>query len=306
MNKKPSIFLTGGSGLLALNWFFSKRNEFSVNLGLNERKIYPDGAHLLNLDFRSEYDVSSCLKALKPTYVIHTAGLTSVEKCEANPELAFQINVELAALIARVTKALSIPLVHISTDHLFNGCDAMYTEEHLPNAVNVYGQTKVLAENAVIQINPNALVIRTNFYGWGTSYRQSFSDQIIDSLRHNKEINLFCDVYYTPILAENLINIVHDLIDKKTCGIYHVVSDDRISKYDFGVLIAEQFGLNKSLINKTTLKSQLNLVKRPADMSLSNKKVTDLLGLNLGTVKQHVEQLCRQEIEARTKEIKLL
>jgi dTDP-4-dehydrorhamnose reductase len=306
MNHKPSIFLTGGSGLLALNWFFSKRNEYSVHLGLNERKIYPDGAHLLNLDFRSEYDVSSCLKALKPTYVIHTAGLTSVEKCEANPELAFQINVELAAMIARVTKALSIPLVHISSDHLFDGCEAMCTENNLPNAVNIYGQTKVLAENAVLKINPNALLIRTNFYGWGTSYRQSFSDQIIDSLRHNQVINLFDDVYYTPILAENLISITHDLIEQKAFGIYNVVSDDRISKYDFGVLIAEQFGLNKSLINKTTLKSQSNLVNRPGDMSLSNKKVRDLLGRNLGTVKQHVEQLFRQENEARTKEIKLL
>jgi len=306
MNHKRSIFLTGGSGLLALNWFFSKRNEYSLYLGLNERKIYPDGAHVLNLDFRSEDDVSSCLKALKPSYVIHTAGLTSVEKCEANPDLAFQINVELAALIARVTKVLSIPLVHISTDHLFNGCEAMYTEEHLPNAVNIYGQTKGLAENAVLKINPSALLIRTNFYGWGTSYRQSFSDQIINSLRHNEEIYLFEDVFYTPILAENLINIVHDLIEKKAYGVYNVVSDDRISKYDFGVLIADQFGLNKSLINKTTLKSQTNLVKRPADMSLSNKKVRDLLGRNLGTVKQHVEQLCRQENEAKTKKIKLL
>lgn len=302
----PSIFLTGGSGLLALNWFYSKRNDYAVYLALNERMISVNGAHMITLDLMAEHEVLNQLRELQPDYVIHTAGLTNIEKCEMYPVLAFKSNVELSMIIARVTKALGIPLVHISTDHLFDGSEAILSEASILNAVNVYGQTKGLAENAVLKINPNALLIRTNFYGWGTSYRQSFSDQIIESLRHNEVINLFDDVYYTPILAENLINVTHELIDKKAFGIYNVVSDDRISKYDFGVLIAEQFGLNKSLIHKTTLKSQWNLVNRPGDMSLSNKKIRDLLGRKLGTVKQHVEQLFHQENEARTKEIKLL
>ena len=306
MSIKPSILLTGGSGLLAVNWFYSKRNVYNVYLALNERAINPSGANLLFADLKSEDSLINQLQKIRPSILIHTAGLTNIEVCETNPELAFHINYELSRIVATVTNKLGIPLVHISTDHLFEGNASMLSEEEPTEAINMYGKTKALAERIIGEINPKALIIRTNFYGWGTSYRLSFSDIIIDSLRHNKVINLFEDVYYTPILAENLINIVHDLIDKKAYGIYNVVSDDRISKYDFGVLIAEQFGLNKSLINKTTLKSQTSLVKRPGDMSLSNKKVRDLLERNLGTVKQHVEQLCRQEIEAKTKEIKLL
>jgi dTDP-4-dehydrorhamnose reductase len=99
---------------------------------------------------------------------------------------------------------------------------------------------------------------------------------------------------------------VHELLDKKVKGIFHVVSDDRISKYEFGILIAEEFGLDKSLIHKSNLQSQIKLAKRPIDMSLSNRKVCDLLGRNLGTVKQHISQLHKQEIEGKIQEIQLL
>jgi dTDP-4-dehydrorhamnose reductase len=306
MSQKPSILLTGGSGLLAVNWFYSKRSDYNVYLGLNERQIQPKGGHILYLDFTSEQNLLTQLQTIAPNVVIHTAGLTNVEKCENNPELAFYINVEISSIVAKVTKKLNIPLVHISTDHLFSGMSSLVAENEPTNPINVYGRTKVQAEGAVFEINPDALIIRTNFYGWGTSYRKSFSDQIIQSLRNNQTLQLFDDVCFTPIFAESLIQIVHDLFDKKAKGIFNVVSDDRISKYEFGVLIAEEFGLDKSLIQKSNLQSQIKLVKRPLDMSLSNRKARVLLGRNLGTVKQHISLLHKQEIEGKNKEIQLL
>jgi dTDP-4-dehydrorhamnose reductase len=306
MIHKPSILLTGGSGLLAVNWFYFKRNDYTIYLGLNERQIQPFGGNVISLDYTSEQSLLLQLESIAPCFVIHTAGLTNVEKCENNPELAFLINVRLSSLIAKVTKELDIPLVHISTDHLFNGISSLVQEDEPINSINEYGRTKALAESTVVEINPNALIIRTNFYGWGTSYRKSFSDQIIQSLRNHQTLHLFDDVHYTPIFVENLIQIVHDLLDKKAKGIFHVVSDDRISKYDFGVLIAEEFGLDKSLILKSTLQTEGKLVKRPLDMSLSNQKVRELLGRNLGTVKEHIAQLYQQEVEGKIQEIQLL
>ena len=306
MSLKPSILLTGGSGLLAVNWFYSKNNEYSVYLGLNERKIHPDNSHVLSLDFFSEESLMKQIETVGPSVVIHTAGLTSVEKCENNPELAFHINVELSSMVANVTKRLGIRLIHISTDHLFEGNSSMLSEEEPTQAINVYGMTKALAESKIEEINPEALIIRTNFYAWGTSYRKSFSDYIIESLRSKDLLSLFDDVYYTPILAENLINTVHELLGKNEKGIFNIVSDDRISKYDFGILIAEEFGLDKSYIKRCSLINKSNLVRRPYDMSLSNQKVKELLGKSLGTVKQHIAQLHKQEFEIKTKKIQLL
>jgi dTDP-4-dehydrorhamnose reductase len=307
MISKSSIFISGGTGLLAVNWFYAKRNEYSFFLGLNQRKIYPKGkVELIQQDFVSEAAIFNQLQKLNPSVVIHTAGLTSVEKCEENPDLAYLINVELSRIIAKATKQLGIPLVHISTDHLFEGNASMISEEESIHAINVYGQTKALAEKAVLQFNPDSLLIRTNFYGWGTTYRKSFSDQIIQSLQNHQRITLFDDVHYTPILADILIQVVHDLLDKKAKGIFHVVGDDRISKYEFGVMIAEEFGLDKSLIIKSTIHAQTNLVKRPLDMSLSNRKVCDFLGRNLGTVRQHIAILHQEQLYSKNQEIRLL
>ena len=306
MDQKPSILLTGGSGLLAVNWFNSKKNEFSIYLGLNEKKIQPQGGHVLFLDFTSEERLKQQLEIVNPSVVIHAAGLTSVEECENNPELAFHVNVELSVLVAKITKKLAIPLVHISTDHLFDGFSSLVPEDQPINAINVYGSTKAQAESAVIDVNPDVLIVRTNFYAWGTSYRKSFSDFIIQSLRNKEIIYLFDDVYYTPIFAENLIEIVHELLRKRVKGIFNIVSDDRVSKYDFGILLAEEFGLDKSFIQKCSLNDMSNLVKRPSDMSLSNQKSRKILGRNLGTVKQHIARLHQQEIEGKIHKIQLL
>jgi dTDP-4-dehydrorhamnose reductase len=306
MTLKSSILLTGGSGLLAVNWFYSKNNEYRFYLGLNERKIHPDNCQVISINFFSEESLMKQIEAVGPSVVIHTAGLTSVEKCENNPELAFHVNVELSCMVANVTKHLGIRMVHISTDHLFEGNASMLSEDEPTQAINVYGKTKALAEKKVIEINPKALIIRTNFYAWGTSYRKSFSDYIIQSLRSKQIVTLFDDVYYTPIIVENLVKTVHELLGKNAKGIFNIVSDDKISKYEFGILIAEEFGLDKSYIERGFLSNKSNLVRRPVDMSLSNLKVKELLGRSLGTVKQHVSQLHQQEFEDKTKEIQSL
>lgn len=306
MSYKPTIFLTGGSGLLAVNWFYSKKKDFNFYLGLNERIIDPSGSQAIFIDFSSEDSLIKQLEEVCPSVVVHTAGLTSVEKCENDPELAYYINVELSKMVAKATKRLDIPMVHISTDHLFEGKGSYLSEFEPTNGINVYGKTKALAEEYVGEINTESLIIRSNFYCWGTSYRKSFSDHIINSLRNNQELNLFDDVHYTPILAEYLIQTVHDLLARNAKGTYNVVSDDRISKYEFGILIADEFGLDKSLIQRASKASQPNLVSRPADMSLSNRKVKELLGRNLGSVRQHIVQLRLQENEEKTKEIQLL
>ena len=70
---------------------------------------------------------------------------------------------------------------------------------------------------------------------------------------------------------------MHELVEKKVTVIFNIVSDDRISKYEFRVMIAEEFDLDESLIQRCSIRDKSNLVKRPADMSHSNHKVIELL-----------------------------
>ena len=297
------ILFTGGSGLLALNWAATIRDRYSVTMGLHERSVALSGVEAQKIDLESADAVARTLEAEEFDLVIHTAGFTSIEGCEMRPDRARHDNVILARNVARACAAAGKILVHISTDHLFSGNEQLVAENHPVAPQNVYGLTKAEAEFQVLESNPRALVIRTNFYGWGTSYRKSFSDGILDALRSGMEITLFSDVFYTPILIEVLAEAVLELVGMETFGIYHVVCDERLSKHEFGLRLADAFGLNRTLVRPGLFASRKSLVKRPHDMSLSNDKVCKLLGRALDGVDAHIARLRQQEQDGLAREL---
>lgn len=300
---KKSVLITGGSGLLAINWAISIRNQHFVTLGLHTRDVQLSSTKSTRIDLESESNLIRQLQTLKTEIVIHTAGLTSVERCEADPKLAYRVNVTLASNIARACHQLQIPFVHISTDHLFSGMDLLVDETYPVAPVNTYGKTKAEAESQVLNYYPMALILRTNFYGWGTRYRHSFSDTIINSMRTKKTLTLFNDVAYSPILAETLAQTAHDLLDRQASGIFNVVGDDRLTKYEFGQQLAKYFQLNADSLEVSRFADETKLVRRPLDMSLSNRKVCELLGRRIGSIGDQLEQLRLQEINGQAREI---
>lgn len=303
---KENILITGGSGLLALNWAATMREKFNITLGLHDRKVnFKDTKNIL-LDLDSKEVLTKVFEELQPQLVIHAAGLTSVEGCEANPPLAKYINVDLTKNLAMVCANLNIPMVYISTDHLFSGNESLIDEDFPVSPLNVYAKTKAEAEACVQSAYPEALIIRTNFYAWGTSYRHSFSDMVINNLRAGKKISLFKDIYYTPMLIEPLVNSVHELVNKKAKGVFNVVGDDRISKYDFGVKLAKEFNLDNDLIDEGKIIDKPSLVNRPHDMSLSNEKVTNFLGRKMGELDAHILKLKAQEVNGLARELQAL
>lgn len=300
------VLLTGGSGLLALNWALAMRHECVVSLGFHHREVNLAGVRHCPLDLES---VDACTRRLEieqPQIVVHTAGLTNVDECEAKPELARHVNVTLASNMALACAKLGIKLVHISTDHLFAGDTPCVDELHPPNPRNTYGLTKAEAEQKVLAENTQALVVRTNFYGWGTRYRRSFSDLIIDSLRRGKPLTLFTDVFYTPIFIGALTSAVNELLAVNAGGIFNLVGDERISKYEFGLKVAKSFGLDAALIKPGLLSDNPALVQRPFDMSLSNQKACKLLHRRLGSVDEHIGKLLAQEQYGLARELREL
>lgn len=300
---RPTVLITGGSGLLALNWAATIRNRYSVVLGLHEQVISLAGVQARQIDLESVDHLVHAFESVEPQLVIHTAGITNVEKCEAEPDLAQHVNVDLAGNVAIACAKLGLQLVHISTDHLFVGDAAFADEIHPAVPINAYARTKAEAEIRVLDAHPLSLVIRTNFYGWGPRYRHSFSDVVVEALRSGKTLTLFKDVFYTPILIEAATQATHDLISLSASGVFHVVGNDRISKYEFGRKIAQEFSLDPSLIKPGLIADEASLVRRPHDMSLSNKKACALLGRNLGEVDQHIARLHQQEKNGLAREL---
>ena len=250
--------------------------------------------------------VERALDAVDPGVVVHAAGLANVESCEEDPASAEAANVVMAANVATACARRALPLIHLSTDHLFRGDEALLDESHPVAPQNAYARTKAGAERQVLELYPNALVVRTNFYGWGPRHRRSFSDTIIDALRQGDAVTLFTDVFFTPILAESLAIAAHDLIERQARGIVHVVGDERLSKHEFGLRVARRFQLDAGLIRPGLLADRPLLVRRPLDMSLSNSLARQLLGRPLGDVDAHLARLQEQEQQGLAGELQTL
>lgn len=297
------ILITGGSGLFALNSAIELRNKHAVILGLHEKKIALKGVSVDFINYSTVRSIKDSFDKIKPDLVIHAAGITNIEYCETNPESAYKVNVLLTEKIATVCKALDIKMVFISTDHLFSGESSLYYESQEHNPLNVYAKTKSEAEAKVCNINAGAIIVRTNFYGWGTSYRRSFSDYIINEIVNKNFVFLFKDVFYTPILISTLINTMLHLVDKNVDGVFNIVSNESISKYEFGIKLANKFNLDTSLIQEDYLKDRDNLVKRPLDMSLSNKKITQIINRKNFNIEDDLNILLEQKSQQSFKEI---
>jgi len=302
---KKKVLITGGSGLLAVNWALSVRNVYNVTLLLHRKKINLSGVDVV-VDSISSLD--SCLSILdkyQPDIVIHTAGLANVEECELKPDLAKESNVDLAKNMSIACSNYCIKLVHISTDHIFSGNQKFATEETKPEPVNNYAGTKLLGEQEVLKHCKDSIIVRTNFFCWGTTYRESFSDFILNKLRNNEQVDLFSDIFFSPILVDELSKRTHQLIDLNAKGVFNIVGSERMSKYAFGIKLAKFFNLDDSLINQVSIDDRKNLVKRPKDMSLSNTKLCQTLNSKIGSFDEQLQILKQQESHSVTNQAKL-
>lgn len=290
--------------MLALNWACAIRETHEVVLATHTRRVTLAGVRAMPLSLENAEGVHRELGRLAPDVIVHTAGITSVEQCEREPELARHVYVDLSRNVAEAARRLGAGLIHISTDHLFSGNRALYTEDVPPEPLNVYGRVKLAAEEAVRAACPDALVVRTNFFGWGHRYRQSFSDWIYYSLTEGREMTMFDDVFITPILADRLATGAQRLLELGASGTYNLAGDERISKYEFGVALASAFGLPEQLLRRGTIAASKLSVNRPSDMSLDSARARALLGGPVGTVAEFLSILERQGREGRRRELK--
>ncbi|MGZ8156285.1 MAG: SDR family oxidoreductase [Burkholderiales bacterium] len=295
--------MTGGSGLLALNWACALRGEHEVVLATHTRRVALAGTTSVALTLDDENALARSLDAIAPDLIVHTAGLTSVDACERDPALARYANAELARNVAQASKRVGSRLIHISTDHLFGGHRSFYRETDPAEPLNVYAQTKLLAEQWVGEACPDALIVRTNFFGWGHRLRQSFSDWIHYNLAAGKSLTMFDDVFITTILIDRLALYSHRLAALGASGIYNVAGDERLSKYAFGERFAETFGLSKSLLQRGKIAASQLSAKRPPDMSLDNAKARERLGTLLGTTAEFLQSLKEQDVAGRREEL---
>lgn len=286
------IIIFGGSGLLGLhasNYFFERRYEiYSTFL---QHKPLKSSYKSIKIDIQNKDKVIKILKNVKPDIILNCSGLTSVEECEKNKKKAEILHEEVPEFLAKYSLDLKIKNIHISTDHLWDGKKSYYNENDDLNPINFYGTTKAQGEKKVILNNPNSLIIRTNFFGKGTLWRQSFSDWALNKLNNKNLFYGFDDIYFTPISIPLLLKYLKQLIDYQAEGIYHLAGSERLSKYEFIQNLAKNYNLNYGNLQRANYEHTKKNIERPLDMSLATEKIKKFLNNSMPTINQSIESI---------------
>jgi len=279
------ILVTGASGLLGANVALEAAMAGHTVFGVTNRSpLRTQEFTVLTANLLEAGGIDRLLEQTQPDWVIHCAALANLEESEKDPALAHRLNSELPGILAEACRKGGARLLHVSTDAVFDGQKGNYTEADAPNPPNVYAQTKLDGERAVAQANPDALIARVNLFGFSPTGRRSLAEFFLYNLMDGKRVNGFTDMFFCPMLVNDIAPIFFKMLDGGLTGLYHVFSSECLSKYDFGVRIAARFGLDAGLIAPVSVEAGGLVAQRSPNLRMSVAKLAADLGEELPTV----------------------
>ena len=259
--------------MLGLNLALEAAKQHTVFGTVNSHPIKTKAFEVLRVNLLDPDEMDRVVTYANPDWVIHCAALANLEACEANPALAKQLNTDLPEKLATIVARGGARLLHVSTDAVFDGQRGNYTEDDQPEPLSVYARTKFDGEKVVAAVKPEAIVARVNLFGWSLSGKRSLAEFFYNNLVAGKQVMGFTDVYFCPLLANDLAKIFIEMLTAGLQGLYHVVSSDCISKYEFGLKLSRQFDLDWKLISPTSVtEGGLKAIRSP-NLTLKSDKL---------------------------------
>jgi dTDP-4-dehydrorhamnose reductase len=215
------------------------------------------------------------LTALAPDCVINTAAFHRVDECELRPDRAFGVNATAVRDLALVCRELGCPLVHFSTDYVFDGAKgAPYVEEDVPNPLSSYAVSKLAGEILLRNHWERNFLVRTcGLYGEAGCLEKgmNFVDRILDLAAQGKPLRVVDDQRATPTSARELAGAVAELVRTSAYGLYHLTNEGECSWYEFACAILDQAGL-KADLRPVSSREFGARARRPAYSVLENKR----------------------------------
>jgi dTDP-4-dehydrorhamnose reductase len=281
------LLITGASGFLGWNLCQLARERWEVCGTYDRQPIAIADVRTESLDLTNFDSVRAYIERVAPDAIIHTAAASSPNFCQANPELSARINVGASQLLAELCATANIPLVFTSTDLVFDGTKAPYREIDPVAPLNIYGEQKVAAERAILTAYPQSTICRMPLmFGNAPPTATSFIQPWIKALRTGEVLNLFVDEFRTPVSANTAAQGLLMALNARS-EIINLGGKERISRYEFGRLMAEIWGFSRSLLAPISQKDLQMAAPRAADVSLDSSKAI-ALGYNIPSLRDEI------------------
>nr|WP_091953824.1 dTDP-4-dehydrorhamnose reductase [Bradyrhizobium shewense] len=279
MTDRP-ILIAGRSGQLArcLRDLAATRGLPAVILGRPE------------LDLENRKGIDKLIASIAPSAIINAAAYTAVEQAESETAKAFSVNRDGAAALADIAWQMNVPLIHLSTDYVFDGAkpDA-YDESDTPAPLNVYGASKLAGEAAVLAAHPLATVVRCSWLY--SPYGSNFVRTMLRLCETQQIVRVVRDQYGNPTnafdLAEAVLRIAERLgtDDRRTtAGIFHLAGQGETNWHDFAQAIFYEYsrrGARIPALEAITTEEFPTAARRPRNSRLDSSKAERVFGVRL-------------------------
>lgn len=242
------------------------------------------------LDLAQPETVLKALQEVKPDAVVSAAAYTAVDKAESEPENAFAVNRDGAKAVAQAAKELGVPVIHLSTDYVFDGTKATaYVESDPTGPTSIYGRSKLEGEQAVSEVTCDYVILRT---AWVYSaYGNNFVKTMLRLSENRDEINVVADQFGCPTSANDIaaaiITVARKLVadsSSRLRGVFHLSGTGETNWADFAKQIfafSAENGGKSVVVNDITTAQYPTPARRPANSRLDCSKLEDVYGIKL-------------------------
>jgi dTDP-4-dehydrorhamnose reductase len=259
-------------------------------------------------DICDEAAVANAIRKYAPTSVVNAAAYTDVNKAESEPDQAFRVNRDGARVVAKVAAAADIPLIHLSTDYVFDGRSAVpYTETDRVAPLGVYGRSKKEGERAVRASAPKHLILRTA--GVYSPFGINFVRTMLRLGSERAEIQIVDDQTGSPTSTADIAAVIMAMVKKaeikgfNAWGTYHFTGAGIVSWYGFAKLIFEEaarFGIEAPRLSAISSTEYPTRAPRPAYSVLDNNRLELTFGIRPRPLQESLTK-CLKRLLGRTK-----
>lgn len=291
------ILVTGASGQLG-HALVQRLAARGVAFNAVQRPVF---------DFEQPDTITACFEQAKPRVVINAAAYTAVDKAQSEPEAARAGNHTGPLALARLCEAADIPLIHVSTDYVFDGNKAApYVESDQTAPTGVYGATKRDGEEAILATSAKAVILRT---AWVYSdYGKNFAKTMIAAGRKMPVLRVVADQHGTPTSAGDLADAILAITDQINAtgwrpdyrGIFHATNAGETTWYGFAQAIFEEaakLGYQPPQVQPIRTEEWPTPTRRPPDSRLDCTKLTQVFGVELPAWRESLAALAPNLVE---------
>ncbi|MEO0339978.1 MAG: SDR family oxidoreductase [Bacteroidota bacterium] len=265
------VLVTGISGFLGYYFIQYAPKAWRVSGTYLHHQPFKDSLFFKEIDLQNISKVRKFIKKVKPDAIVHTAAISKPAQCESNPDASYRLNVVTPTYLALAAREMKVPFVFTSTDLVFDGENAPYLPDSPTSPVNLYGKQKKEAERRVLDIYPDATIVRLPLL-YGISLQgKNFLTEWQSKLQQGETVNAFTDEFRSTAHAKDIITGVQLLIDQQLSGIWHLGGPESLSRYQMAILLAQQLKVDEKLVHSSQQKELALLPKRPANVTLDSE-----------------------------------